>query len=306
MKELVSVIVPVYKVENYLTACIESILNQTYKNIEVILVDDGSPDQCPAMCDEYHKKDSRVRVIHKSNGGLSDARNAGVNIASGEYIIFVDSDDVIDTHMIETLLDLAKKHDAQIVATTKKGNNTREIFVGTGEQIYKVVLKTTWEAWGKLIQYDLAKKLEFPTGYLYEDLGYVPYAFLNAKKAVLIDNGMYYYTEREDSIMGNEKKNKFISEDLVNLIRNVMLYAKKYSKETYEVTFVSFINLLDAKYRNAVKDEESRKVNQKFIQSYGIFSRQYRKNILFSKKLGVRTKMRSLRASFIRNKNQEL
>lgn len=226
MEKLVSVIVPVYKVENYLTACIESILNQTYKNIEVILVDDGSPDQCPAMCDEYHKKDSRVRVIHKTNRGLSDARNAGVNIASGEYIIFVDSDDVIDIRMIETLLDLAKKHDAQIVATTKKGNNTREIFVGTGEQIYKVVLqRTTWEAWGKLIQCDLAKKLEFPTGYLYEDLGYVPYAFLNAKKAVLIDNGMYYYTEREDSIMGYEKKNKFVSEDLVNLIRNVMLYA---------------------------------------------------------------------------------
>ena len=100
---LISVIVPVYKVEPYLNKCIESIVNQTYKNLEIILVDDGSPDNCPAICDSWAEKDSRIKVIHKENGGLSDARNAGMVHATGEYIAFVDSDDYIDPEMYQSL-----------------------------------------------------------------------------------------------------------------------------------------------------------------------------------------------------------
>ena len=110
----ISVIVPVYKVEKYLDRCVESIVNQTYKNLEIILVDDGSPDNCPVMCDEWAEKDERIRVIHKENGGLADARNAGMNIATGDYIGFVDSDDWIEPNMYEVLLKNALKYDADI------------------------------------------------------------------------------------------------------------------------------------------------------------------------------------------------
>ena len=95
MNPLISVIVPIYNVEKYLARCVDSIVNQTYKNLEIILVDDGSPDLCPQMCDDYAEKDSRIKVVHKKNGGLSDARNAGMAVSTGEYISFIDSDDYV-------------------------------------------------------------------------------------------------------------------------------------------------------------------------------------------------------------------
>lgn len=102
--ELVSVIIPIYDVENYLRQCVDSVIKQTYSNLEIILVDDGSPDRCPVICDKYAESDSRIKVIHKKNGGLSDARNAGLSIAQGEYVYFLDSDDYIELEAIETLV----------------------------------------------------------------------------------------------------------------------------------------------------------------------------------------------------------
>ena len=116
MQSTISVIIPVYKVEEYLEECLRSVINQTYNNLEIILVDDGSPDHCPQLCDEWSSKDSRIKVIHKENGGLSDARNAGMSIATGEYIAFVDSDDYIAPTMYEQLLkgfSYAEKQEAQ-------------------------------------------------------------------------------------------------------------------------------------------------------------------------------------------------
>src|SRR5574344_1424030 len=107
----VSIIVPIYNVEKYLDRCMESLLNQTLKDIEIIMVDDGSPDNCPKMCDEYAKRDKRVKVIHKKNGGLGYARNSGLDIATGEYVAFVDSDDYVDVNMYETLYNFAKDND---------------------------------------------------------------------------------------------------------------------------------------------------------------------------------------------------
>ena len=111
----ISVIVPVYKVEQYLKRCVDSILHQTFSDLEVILVDDGSPDNCPAMCDKYAGTDSRVKVIHQKNAGVSAARNAGLSVASGEYITFVDSDDFIDPQMYEKMLAVAEKYDCDVV-----------------------------------------------------------------------------------------------------------------------------------------------------------------------------------------------
>ena len=115
MNSLISVIVPIYNVEKYLDRCVESIINQTYKNLEIILVDDGSPDNCTQMCDDYAKKDSRIRVVHKENGGLSDARNAGMEVATGEYVSFIDSDDYISLDFYETLFQTMIDNDSDIV-----------------------------------------------------------------------------------------------------------------------------------------------------------------------------------------------
>ena len=112
---LISVIVPVYKVEAFLPKCVNSILNQTYKNLEILLVDDGSPDGSGALCDAYARQDSRVRVIHKKNGGLSDARNAGIEAAAGDYLAFVDSDDWLEPDTYEVMLSAAERHHTQLV-----------------------------------------------------------------------------------------------------------------------------------------------------------------------------------------------
>ena len=114
MNDKISVIVPIYKVEDYLDRCIESIVGQTYSNLEIILVDDGSPDSCPQLCDEYAKKDSRIKVIHKQNGGVSSARNEGLKFAHGEYIGFVDPDDYVHPSMYEKLIDCIHKNQCQI------------------------------------------------------------------------------------------------------------------------------------------------------------------------------------------------
>ena len=114
MEDLITVIVPVYKVEKYIRKCIESIINQTYKNIEIILVDDGSPDDCGKICDEYAKKDNRIKAIHKENGGLSDARNKALDLTNGKYVIFVDSDDYIEKNAIEYLYQLMQKYNTDI------------------------------------------------------------------------------------------------------------------------------------------------------------------------------------------------
>lgn len=117
MKELISVIVPIYRVEKYLEPCIESIINQTYKNLEIILVDDGSDDNCGEICDKYAKIDARIKVIHKKNAGLNNARKSGIKIASGKYIGYVDGDDWIEPDMYETLLRNAVKYNVDVVET---------------------------------------------------------------------------------------------------------------------------------------------------------------------------------------------
>lgn len=140
MKPKVSIIVPVYNVEKYLVRCMESLLNQTLKEIEIILVDDGSPDNCPQMCDEYARRDSRVKVIHKSNAGLGYARNSGLDVAVGEYIAFVDSDDYVDTSMYATLWNEARASNADVVFCNFKVEQRNGIWKDSNE----VAERTGW------------------------------------------------------------------------------------------------------------------------------------------------------------------
>ena len=209
MKDLVSIIVPVYKVEKYLHRCVDSIINQTYKNIEVILIDDSSPDRCPEICDEYAKKDERVKVIHKQNGGVSSARNAGLDAARGEFICFVDSDDWISESMIDELLIQMKHTTSQLVMggcnfVTKKGTISksydREVF--TEREISGNILKiydySYGSVWAKLFLKEIIDKesirfkISVPLG---EDTQFL-FEYIKHCSTVLYSDAILYYYDR--------------------------------------------------------------------------------------------------------------
>ena len=214
---LISVIVPVYRVEKYLERCVKSILFQTYKNLEVILVDDGSPDQCPAICDACAEKDARVKVIHQENKGLSGARNAGIDAASGEYLAFVDSDDYVSPHFIEELYQLLQDTGCAIGqcrfsyvkgdGLVEEGDSAFCIYRGESlmEQLYGPEEKATCfvVAWNKLYRAELFKEtgIRYPEGRIHEDEATTYRLFHEAKKLAFLDRALYgYYTENGGSI----------------------------------------------------------------------------------------------------------
>ena len=206
MNELISVIVPVYKVEPYLRRCIDSIISQTYHNLEIILVDDGSPDNCGAICDEYAEKDTRVRVIHKPNGGLSDARNAGLDIMTGDYVAFVDSDDWIEADMYRTLLTQMKHFDADMslsgvvdelekdgsVTVTKVSDYGNTPFAESNTDTMRRFLRTSWAAWDKLCKAELFFGIRYPVGEINEDEA-IALQLLSRCRRVCYTNEVYYH-----------------------------------------------------------------------------------------------------------------
>lgn len=215
MQPLISVIVPIYKVEKYLKKCVDSIINQTYKNLEIILVDDGSPDNCPKICDEYARQDRRIKVIHKENGGLSDARNAGMKVATGEYISFIDSDDRIKPEMIEAMYNRMIEDNSDLVSsgviwideedTEIRTATVSENCVLNTEQAMKELLndgKLKQIACSKLYKTDLIKDIQFDKDKYHEDV-FWSYKVIGEAKRVSIDkNSYYFYFQRSESIMG--------------------------------------------------------------------------------------------------------
>lgn len=185
MEDLISVIVPVYKVENYIHKCIDSIINQTYTNLEIILVDDGSPDNCGKICDEYAKNDKRIRVIHKENGGLSDARNVGIDIAKGKYISFIDSDDTVTVDYIEYMHNMIKEDKTEIaisevqrvykesdICDLTNKNMEEKRFIWNPEQCFYNMLFAKHAdvcAYAKLYNINLFNDIRYPKGEVYED-----------------------------------------------------------------------------------------------------------------------------------------
>ncbi|MCU9612326.1 glycosyltransferase [Caldibacillus lycopersici] len=210
---LISVIVPIYKVENYLNRCLESIVNQTYNNLEIILVDDGSPDRCPEICNQWAERDSRIIVIHQPNGGLSKARNSGLRIAKGDYIGFVDSDDWILPDMYEFLLNLILVHNADISHCSfyhsngknlHKGHGTGKKFNGNNFESIKECLKLEkfiLSVWNKLYKRDVLNGVFFEDGRYYEDTLFNFWSFKNANKTVYDGEPKYFYFTRDDSIV---------------------------------------------------------------------------------------------------------
>lgn len=220
MKDLITVIVPVYNVEEYLDKCVQSIVNQTHTNIEVILIDDGSPDNCPLMCDEWAKKDMRIKVVHKDNGGVSSARNVGLNIAKGNWISFVDSDDWIDEDMLETLLNYSIFYKLTIVncayypennswnllyeddATTKNENFTNIQFLNLLQQTsYKYKIgQIDASIWGYLFSRSAIRDLRFDEALAFgEDIRFLINVIKESNRVGCTMKRKYHYLHRENS-----------------------------------------------------------------------------------------------------------
>ena len=272
----ISIIVPVYKVERYLENCIESILNQTFGDFELILVDDGSPDKCGLICDDYAKKDSRIKVIHKNNEGLSAARNSGIQIARGEYIAFVDSDDSINKNMYETLYNTAIKNESDIVICDyenvyedKKVNQNIEKKISIIENLSNIeALNRLYEAngvvyvvaWNKLYKRRLFEDLRYDKGRLHEDEFIIHKLLYISKTITYIPLKLYYYTQRNDSITGNKNiKNEIdvltaLKERLEFMNKNnieelMPKSAKVYAYNFFKIYYNIKNNYKDSKYK---------------------------------------------------------
>lgn len=215
---MISVVIPVYKVEAYLKKCVDSVIAQSYENIEIILVDDCSPDNCPAMCDEYEKADKRIRVIHHSeNGGLSCARNSGIEAARGEYIAFVDSDDYINKFMLETLYREISENDCGIAVCglkyvfendsidTSKAEPSGERLILSGTEAVKKLFSDKHSEYvvscNKLYKRKLFDSIKFPCGKIHEDTFTTYKLFFESERVVYNDVKLYYYLQRRSSIM---------------------------------------------------------------------------------------------------------
>lgn len=282
--ELISIIIPVYNVEKYLEKCVDSIINQTYKNLEIILVDDGATDSSGKLCDELAKIDNRIKVYHKENGGLSDARNYGVEKSTGGYIGFVDSDDYIDTEMYEKLYEAIKKENVDVAECNLKIIYTDREELFTEQKYYNIYTKQEYleeylkiekifgSACVRLIKSDIAKKLKFPVGKLYEDTYYAYDLIEKVDRYVIMNNPYYNYLMRENSIT-NTKFNPRIF-DLIEIV-------EKFHKTTYE-NYPGLKEAADCRKMyayfsvlNSILLEENYRENEYYSEILSYFKRNY-------------------------------
>lgn len=256
---LISIIVPVYKVEKYIENCIKSLINQTYKNLEIILIDDGSPDRSGEICDKYASLDNRIKVFHFENGGVSAARNKGVEYAKGDYIGFVDSDDWVDHDMYETLFRLINEYTADIAIC-----GYREIYPDKVEEMSNKDIKVmnNLEAlelnilndidyqictapWNKLYKKEIVKNIKFPEGKVYEDIIFTTKALIESNKCVYQGISKYnYLAERTGSTMNMGFNSRSITDELPLLWDRINLLKDKDVDYLYKLALDSFVSKL--------------------------------------------------------------
>lgn len=290
MEELISVIIPVYNVEKYLERCIVSIINQSYKNLEIILVNDGSTDNSPVICDEYAHNDKRIKVIHKKNGGLSDARNTGIKICQGNYICFADSDDYISIDMIKNLYSSIKDTQLKMAicnlkAIDDEGNDLIEsknspikdgVFTAN-ELLPKIYQELGWYyivAWNKLYHRSLFDNIEFPYGKIHEDEYVIAQLMIEAQKISCISNEEYMYVyQRNGSIMS--KKNANEQYDWLEALYLRFQYCngkelEDFVRETRAVYFRELNNLfLKEEYKDTLNKSIKRKAKRNYSNMDG-------------------------------------
>lgn len=276
----ISIIVPIYKVEPYLERCIDSILSQSYSNLEIILVDDGSPDNCPQICDSYAAKDDRIIVIHKKNGGLSEARNYGLDKASGDYIVFVDSDDYIRSDMCEVLLKNALTTNADMVLcdyhwVDNCGNdlhikNKLKNEILTPEQYFQSYMNTIEMgyiiAWNKLYKKYIFKNLRFPVGKINEDYYLMHRIIYKCQSIMCITEKLYYYVQTDNSIM----RSKFTARrmDIADALYDQIQFASSVGNNAMRKFAINRLSNELVRYRAYLNDPEClvryRKLQHKF------------------------------------------
>ena len=301
-KILVSIIVPIYGVEKYIASCIDSILNQTYENFELILVDDGSPDKSGVICEKYAISDKRIKVFHKENGGLSDARNYGLSYANGEYVTFIDSDDLVEKNFLETLVNPVVDNGVEISCvnsytayerTLKKNNNESKMDLISGsEALKRGLLRRGFgvSAWGKLYKKDLFNDIEFPKGKLYEDIQTIPFLFLKCNKIACNNAELYLWYQREDSIMHtkvDEKHLCFFDDLRLTMDRILMINAELKDAFICRYCDDTFSTIVD---RLVYDNEYSKKIKIAKIKGLGIW-KQGLKNPYLSKKRKLQLKV---------------
>jgi len=273
----ISIIVPVYNVEDYLIRSVDSILNQSYQNLEIILVDDGSTDSSGRMCDAFMVQDARVKVIHKKNGGLSDARNAGLEIATGDYIGYVDSDDWVENDMFEIMLDACEKYDAEVAACRYSmvyqdftiNESTNLILPMTREEALETYICGNLErpiynsVWSKLFKRELVEEYRFPVGKKSEDIMYTTRAFCNMNSCVYIDKALYNYVcDRQGSIMAVKSGEHMLNDELPFFREQIKYVEEHVSKEMSDKAKYHYCRRLMIYFMDYMRDEN--------VKRYGI------------------------------------
>ena len=299
----ISVIVPIYNVENYLNRCIDSIINQTYKKLEIILVDDGSPDNCGKICDEYAKKDSRIKVIHKENGGVSSARNAGLNIATGDYIGFVDGDDWIELDMYEYLLGLSIKYKADIsrcsfVYNDNIGNISKEnIKIIKNEDALINCINGNFEegvVWNKLYRRFIFQNIRFEPNIIFEDVLINYYVYKLNISMVISNICKYHYLRRQDSITGPIASKSIF--DIAYVFEKIV-DNEKYNKYIYKYCVKRLLRAYGIVLKDCIVYDmfefESKNIRKKI--------RGYIKNILFDDIYTCRERFRNISMGYLWN-----
>lgn len=270
MNPLISVIVPVYNVEDYLDRCVESIVNQTYKNLEIILVDDGSTDCSGKKCDEWKVKDSRIVVIHKENGGQAEARNKGLELATGDYIGFVDSDDLISNSMYEEMLKVAVKHNSDVVGCRhvlfddvkhpcfEDGSFNGQVIEFTQkEAVLDIIREEHFEStvWNLLVISKIAKSVKFDVGKIHEDVLWPFRVFLSSQKFAYVEKCFYAYFQRSGSTMNIGYSEKRF--DALDALETRSLIIKQIYPDLYPIATRVYLGACRYHYQSLCRQPKS-------------------------------------------------
>lgn len=299
VEPLVSIIIPVYGVEKYLEKCVKSVIKQSYKNLEILLIDDGSKDKSGKICDELSENDIRIKVYHKKNGGLSDARNYGLKHATGEYIMFVDSDDYININMVKKMIAIANSYNLDIVMCDFSivNENDKIKLKKEPQSSFKIYNKNQlfklWNtdmylicnlAWNKLYRKELFDKIKFPVGKIHEDEFTVYKIVYLSKKIGYIPESLYYYYQQESSIMHNLNEKRL---NLLEALKERIEFSNNISNSFYKETVEIYMNVIIDyyfKFKNVKKYTISNNLIKLFKNEYD----EYNKQGVFSIKQKIR------------------
>ena len=296
----VSIIIPVYNVQAYIERCLKSVTNQTYMNLEIILIDDGSTDESGKICDEYAKKDKRIKCFHKQNGGLSSARNYAIKYITGNYVMYIDSDDWIKNNTIEVLVNLLEGNDFDIIEFGYQYVDENEKNIGKIEFHSSIINKTdeilkeffygrsiTEVVWNKIYKAKLIKKIKFVEGRKYEDYMYTPEVLSQCNNIKIINDIFYYYLQRAGSIVNSNFNNDIF--DKIYAGEYVEEFCKNNQEKYYYIARIRlmfcYIAVYQKIYNSDIRKEDKKIYKQKIKEKYNEIFKSVRNTNAFKKLL---------------------